>query len=313
VNRPALPRLPLLMAAAFLLCSCAGTPRNAGLAQEYYNLGNAHLELKNYDRAVSLYREALRLDPELNRAWFNLSLALSESGRASEAVDVIQRLISRDPQNSDLLEALAYAYHVQGLDEKALETYGQILEMSPENTGARYNLSILLGKAGRAGEAIEELRRLVELDPADLQALFQLGRLLAEADRAQESVAVLEQYVQERPEDAAAQALLGDGYRKLEKYDRALEAYAAALTQQEKLAAARFYSALIYLTRIEDPQAGLAALQQALEDGFTDVGALAALYESPGLLEKEKVRDLLTGRGLLPGRDTGLPPPRSEP
>ena len=293
-------KLSVLLLAAGLLASCAGVPRNAALAQEYYNLGNAHLELKNYDRAVSLYRQAIRLDPELHRAYFNLSLALSEAGRAAEAVGIIEELSAKDPQNRDLLEALAYAYHAQGLDERAIDAYGRILELSPENTAARYNLAILLGKSGRGSEAAAHLKRLVELDPGDLPALFQLGRILAEAGRYQECVAALEQYVQERPQDAAAQALLGDGYRYLEKYDRALEAYAAALTHQDKLAEARFYSALIYLTRIEDPQAGLAALQQALEDGFSDGGQIAVLYRSPGLLEKEKVRELLAGRGLLP-------------
>jgi tetratricopeptide (TPR) repeat protein len=155
-----------------------------------------------------------------------------------------------------MLEALAYAYHAQGQDQKALDSYESILSLAPENTAARYNLAILLGKAGRNAEAIPHLERLMELDPGDQQALYQLGRLLAGEGRTGESVAALERYVQERPEDAAAQALLGDGYRKLERYDRALEAYAAALTRQEKLAEARFYSALIYLTRIEDPQAG---------------------------------------------------------
>jgi tetratricopeptide (TPR) repeat protein len=285
---------------AWLLASCAGAPRDAALAQEYYNLGNAHLELKNYERAVSLYREAIRLDPGLQRAYFNLSLALTESGRADDAVGILEGLAAKDPQNSDTLEALAFAYHAQGQDEMALQSYERILELAPENTGARYNLAILLGKADRGGEAVTHLQRLLELEPTDLQALFQLGRLLAGEGRSEESVAALERYVQARPEDAPAQALLGDGYRTLEKYDRALEAYAAALTQQEKLADARFYSALIYLTRIEDPQAGLAALQKALEDGFADTSQIAALYESPGLVEKDQVRELLAGRGLLP-------------
>jgi tetratricopeptide (TPR) repeat protein len=306
VNRHPVPRAGLLArvarlaGAALLLASCAGAPRDAALAQEYYNLGNAHLELKNYERAVAMYREALRLDPELNRAYYNLSLALTQSGRAEEAVGILERLAARDPQNRDLLEALAYAYHAQGQDQKALDSYESILSLAPENTAARYNLAILMGKAGRNAEAIPHLQRLMELDPGDQQALYQLGRLLAVEGRTGESVAALERYVQERPEDAAAQALLGDGYRKLERYDRALEAYAAALTRQEKLAEARFYSALIYLTRIEDPQAGLSALQRALEDGFADAAQIAALLASPGLLEKEKVRELLAGRGLLP-------------
>jgi tetratricopeptide (TPR) repeat protein len=300
--------LAWLLLLPLLLLACAGAPRNAALAQEYYNLGNAHLELKNFDRAASMYREAIRLDPGLERAYFNLSLALTESGRAGEAVGILEALAAKDPENRDLAEALAYAYHAQGQDEKAIAQYDRILQQSPQNTAARYNLAVLLGKAGRSGEAIPHLQKLLEQNPQDLQALLLFGRMLADAGRVQESVTALEQYVQERPEEAAAQALLGDGYRRLERYDRALEAYAAALARQEKFAEPRFYSALIYLTRIEDPQAGLAALKQAIEDGFADRDRIAELYNSPGLEEKEKVRELLAGRGLLPPAE-GAPPP----
>jgi len=298
-------RLPILaaaLAAALLLplASCAGAPREAALAQEYYNLGNAHLELKNYQRAVALFREAIRLDPGLNRAWYNLSLALSESGRAEEAVGILEGLAAKDAQNADLLEALAYAYHAQGQEAKALEYYERVLAVAPERTAARYNLAVLLGKAGRGAEAIPHLGRLLELEPDDLQALYQLGLLLAAEGRTGESVAALERYVQERPEDASAQSALGDGYRRLERYDRALAAFAAALAQDEKRTEARFQTAWIYLTRGEDPQAGLSALEQALEDGFADKGQIAALYAEPGLVEREKVRELLAGRGLLP-------------
>jgi tetratricopeptide (TPR) repeat protein len=300
-------RLAWLLLLPPILLACAGAPRNAALAREYYNLGNAHLELKNFDRAASMYREAIRLDPKLQQAYFNLSLALSESGRAAEAVGILEGLLRKDPQNRELAGALAYAYHAAGQDEKAIAEYERIVEGSPQDTGALYNLAVLLGKAGRVEEAIPELKRLLEQNPQDLDALLLLGRMLAEAGRPEESAAALEQYVQERPEVAEAQALLGDDYRRLERYDRALDAYNAALALKANYAEPLFYSALIYLTRIEDPQAGLAALKQALDDGFADRARITQLYESPGLEEKDKVRQLLAERGLLP------PPAESAP
>ena len=199
-----------------------------------------------------------------------------------------------------MLEALAYAYHTQNQDGKAVEVYRRILADSPENTGARYNLATLLWRMGEKDDALRQFQLLLDQTPDDLQALFQEGKLLLELGKAQESVSALERYLQERPEDVPAYMLLGDGYRLLERYDRALQAYSNALTHNEKLPEAWFYSALIYLTKIEDPERGLTALDQALGYGFKDPEKISALFDSPELLEKEKVRKLLEDRGVLP-------------
>ena len=93
---------------------------------------------------------------------------------------------------------------------------------------------------------------------------------------------------------------LAEAYRRLERYDRALDAYAQALVYDEKRAEAWFSSAVIQLTRIEDPDRGLVALAEALDNGFRDAERIAELLDDPDLLEREQVTDLLKRRGVLP-------------
>jgi tetratricopeptide (TPR) repeat protein len=290
--------------AAAVMISCVGTPKNVELAQEYYNLGNAYLQLKDYVRAIGFFRKSISLDPDQRRAYFNLALALTETGRADEAVKELERIAAKDPENRDMLEALAYAYHAQDQDGKAIEVYRRILDSSPENASALFNLAILLWKQDSKEEALEKLQSLLGQKPDDLQARYQEARLLAELGRDRLAVGSLERYLQERPEDAKAYLLLGDLYRRLENYDLALEAYSSALAHDEKLAQAWFYSAVIYLSKIEDPERGLTALEQALELGYRDREQIKALYDSPALLEKEKVGDLLASKELLPAAAT---------
>jgi len=57
---------------------------------------------------------------------------------------------------------------------------------------------------------------------------------------------------------------------------------------------------VIQLTKIEDPDRGLTALSQALAGGFKNREAIVELLADPQLLERDRVRALLQGSGLLP-------------
>ena len=284
----------------FSLLNCASAIKGSELAREYYNLGNAHYELGDYGKAVFFLRKAVELDEDLQTARFNFSLALLKDGKADQAEDILKSLLEEDPENQSVVELLAYAYHTQGKEEEAIRIYRQILSNSPENANARYNLGILFWKMEQRENALSEFRRLIEFLPNDLDTLFNLGKLLLELNNPSEAVIFLKQYIQEQPADVEAYLLLAKGYRDRELYDKALDAYSSALVHDEKQAEAWFYSAQILLTKIEDPDRGLTALNQALDYGFKDLEMITALLESPDLLEEDKVKSLIEQRGLLP-------------
>ena len=106
-----------------LLGSCATTVRRGELAAEYYNLGNAYLEIGKHDKAIGFYEKAIRLDPENRRAQFNLALALIDSGKAPEALAVLEDLAEVDPDNQEVLGALAFTYYAAGSGEDAVAVY----------------------------------------------------------------------------------------------------------------------------------------------------------------------------------------------
>ncbi len=284
----------------FSLLNCSSTIKSSELAREYYNIGNTHYELGNYGKAVIFLRKAMELDEDLKTARFNLSLALLKDGKPEEAENILKSFLEEDPENQSVVEVLAYAYHIQGKEEDAIRIYRQILSSSPENNNARYNLGILFWEIDQLENALHEFRLLIELSPDDLDTLFNMGKLLLELNNPSEALIFLEQYLQEQPVDVEAYLLLAKGYRDMELYDKALDAYSSAISQDEKQAEAWFYSALILLTEIEDPERGLTALAQALDYGFKDLEMITALMESPDLLEKDKVNSLVEQRGLLP-------------
>jgi tetratricopeptide (TPR) repeat protein len=293
------------VALSLVLAACATSVRRGELAAEYYNLGNAYLQIGKNDKAIGFYEKAIRLDPENRRAQFNLALALIDSGKAGEALAVLEGLAGVDPDNLEVLSALAYTYYAAGSREEAVAAYRRLLEKAPGSVDDRYNLGSILSEMGRPHEALDEFLTLLEGAPGDLPALKAAGSLLLELGQYAEASTVLAEYLQEKPDDAAVYLLLARAYRGQERYDKALEAYENALVHNEKLAEAWFESAEILLTKVQDPERGITALEQALSYGFKDPPSIASLLGAPDLLERERVRSLLARHDLLPAQGEG--------
>ena len=57
------------------------------LAETYYNRGNTHATLDEYDRAIADYTQAISIEPKLVQAYNKRGLAYHELGRYEEALE----------------------------------------------------------------------------------------------------------------------------------------------------------------------------------------------------------------------------------
>ena len=62
-----------------------------------FDLGYVYHLQKNYEPAIKAFKDALRHDPKIDRAWYGLGLALESLGRHEEAAEALheQRRCSR--------------------------------------------------------------------------------------------------------------------------------------------------------------------------------------------------------------------------
>jgi tetratricopeptide (TPR) repeat protein len=63
----------------------------------FYNLGNSHVRLKEWDRAIENYREALSRDPKHLNARRNLAITYYQKGDRKSAIECAQELEKLDP------------------------------------------------------------------------------------------------------------------------------------------------------------------------------------------------------------------------
>ena len=112
-----------------------------------------------------------------------------EAGDLDRAVDVFGQILRIEPQNVDALAGLAQCYVGAGELEEAARTLEMIEPQSrgaPAVTAAQAALE-LARQAGDAGD-VGELRRAVETDPNDHQSRFDLAQALVGQNAREEAV-----------------------------------------------------------------------------------------------------------------------------
>lgn len=295
---------------AVLMTGCATSDlTREQFADEYFHLGTGYLESGDSERAVRYLERAVTLRPAAAAARFNLAAALLEAGDTLAASDHLERLLAADPDNLRVLELQAESHERGGRWGDALAVYRRLLVVQPRHASARFNSAILLWTLGDLSGAAVQLRALLHEHPDDQEARLHLGLLIASAGDpavgapAQAST-LLRAYLEEHPDASdASDALIA--LARVEstqrRYDAALELYADVEQQLAEddphRAEAAFERAVILLTAVEDPIAGLEALKTALQQGFSDEERLADLLVRDDLLYRPMVLDVITTHG----------------
>jgi len=307
------PAVLLSLALALLLGGCVTSSRDRQVAADYYDLGNAYVDLGQYDKAIAEFQAALTVDPAFVKADYNLALVYVRAKRTNDAIAILKRLLAADPQNTQLISAMGWALHLSGKDEEALAQYSAVIALSPADLNALYNSGIILWKLNRPHEAMDRFTALLSKTPDDTDALFAAGSLLLSMDDPAGSGDMLSRYLAKKPSDTEGWYLVAQGAERQKKYARAMEAYDKIVAIDPAQADAWFGETRLLLTVVEDPERGLETLGKALGAGFKDRKALQALLDAPGLLEHDKVEAALKDKGLLPDAGGSSTPASAAP
>ena len=181
-----------------------------GVAEVHANLGVIYFNERKFDSAVIALRQALKLNPNLQKTQALLAMSLSELGQYKEALPVLEREFHR---SNDPVVKRACGLHLEraytGLqrDDKAVEVALELTRLYPNDPEVLYHTGKLFGNfaylaikqlsdvaptsvwkhqaAAEAWEsqasfdlAIMEYRQVLGLDPRRPGIHYRLGRSL---------------------------------------------------------------------------------------------------------------------------------------
>jgi predicted CXXCH cytochrome family protein len=100
-------------------------------------LGSILLQQKHGDYAVSLYKQAIALEPQNARFHYVLGAALAQQSQLEPAIVSLRKSIELDPSSPDAYKKLAQLYEAAGQPARSKEVIREYLQFMPQNLSFR--------------------------------------------------------------------------------------------------------------------------------------------------------------------------------
>ncbi|MFK7816183.1 MAG: tetratricopeptide repeat protein [Gammaproteobacteria bacterium] len=108
-----------------------------------YNAALKHMRAKNYDTAISEMQNVAKMDQRISGPWVNIGVAHKELGQVEKAKSAFEKALSINPKNPYALNQLAILKREEGAFDVAEKLYRQALSTYPDYENAHLNLAIL--------------------------------------------------------------------------------------------------------------------------------------------------------------------------
>lgn len=220
-------------------------------------IGLVHLELEQYDEAITVFGAMLDKDPaahhirlylgiafeekgDLDKAYEefakiphgaapyqeaigHIAFILKEKGKTEQAVEILKEAISTNTGQVELYLNLAALYESLDKADAGLAFLLENEHLFPKDPRYLFRIGVLLDKLGKRAESIEQMKKVLSANPRDPQALNYLGYSYAEMGiNLDEALGYLKLAVEIRPNDAFILDSLGWVNYKLKRYDEAV-------------------------------------------------------------------------------------------
>jgi tetratricopeptide (TPR) repeat protein len=143
----------------------------------FFQLGNYAIEDGEYDKAIDLFNESLKIDPKYSMALNNRGVAKMEDDHPYEAIlDYNQAILLR----ADYLDALfnrAYAYESIGNFYKSLGDIDRIMNLKPDSAFVHFYKGLVLTKSRSYDAALESFNLADSLDINNPETIINIATI----------------------------------------------------------------------------------------------------------------------------------------
>ena len=213
----------------------------------YLNESNRTGDQEDLERSVSLFQQAVNLDPDYADAYAGLAFAYSKlGGHSREQAAAARRALDLDPDSAGAHKQMAFVLSAEGKNKEAVAEAERAAELQPGNVGIQDGLGFTYFFAGRFDKAIAAFKRGVELVPNSSSVHLFLSLSLAVQRRYAEARDALQAGLARDPGDMNSVQNLAEiyilGWSDLDSARKVLQAAAQTPDQSIPLAQAWYRS-----------------------------------------------------------------------
>jgi predicted CXXCH cytochrome family protein len=205
-------------------------------AEYYFELAEAWRDSGELAKALPLYRESIRRNPEFVVGMQKLGFGLRHSGEYSEAARVLKRAVTVAPDNASAWLELGLTYRALNMKPDAVAAFERAVELDGDMSEARNNLGIIWFSGGDVARAESAFREAIRIQPNYADAHGNLGTLLSGTGAFNEALYHFQIALRLRPDDAATRYNYAVALGRTRRFDEAQRELEASLRGDPGLA-----------------------------------------------------------------------------
>jgi tetratricopeptide (TPR) repeat protein len=320
----------------------AGSPSNP---EPLAHIGLLEARQEHYEKAVSFYRKALSLNPEMPGLRLNMGLALFKSGEYKEAIRVFEPMLKAqsaasfeaqrltllvgmshyglgeyaaavpylkqasesDPKNLTLLLTLAHSCLLSKQFPCVIDAYHQMIALNAESAEADMLVGEALDAMKDSAGATREFRAAVAANPREPNVHFGLGYLLWTQKQYEEAAKEFQAELVNTPDYVQAMVYLADADIQMDRFDLAQPVLEKVVKSDPSIAMGRLDLGIVYAEtgRRQDALREFKAAAALKPDDVDVHWRMARLYRSMGD-KAEAEREFEESRSLTKAADAKL-------
>jgi len=144
--------------------------------ENLHNLGNAYIEKGEYDSAIEIFKEILKFNQKDTNTFFKIGVLYSKKNNPDIAMKYFNQVLEIDPNNPEIYVQIGYFYFEKGHFDLALEKFKKSIEVQP-TFHAYNNIGAIFATKGLFDHAIFNYERALEINPNDTQCHIDLGHI----------------------------------------------------------------------------------------------------------------------------------------
>lgn len=135
-----------------------------GQAHLYLARGHAYFKLRDFDKAIRDYNQALKLDDRLDDAYFGRGMALARAGAITDGIADLTTYLKRHPRSSLAYTKRGIRYLWNGDLENAEKDFRRAIALNPDNAEAHDDLGVILAQRQEYVAAVRHFTATIMAD-----------------------------------------------------------------------------------------------------------------------------------------------------
>ena len=199
---------------------------NPERGETYFDKGVLLLNLKRPREAETVFVQGIAHVPESQFGYFYRGKALESLGKASEAKEAYRQAIEKAERFEPAYQALLKLYEADGDLQKAIQLYQQFVSsVTPRDNSFHKDFVRFLVQQEDYERALDILDQMIVDDPQDVRVQIQRALVYVEMKDVPRAMTDLKRIIQAHPSELRVRDYLGWLYEQIDDVDGAIDAY----------------------------------------------------------------------------------------